>query len=103
MARLEQADIPVMPVHDLDSLLEDPHLRAIDFFEIAEHPTEGAIRSMRVSPEWSETPAVPPRLAPRLGEQSREILGEAGYSAAEIAQLIETGVTRPLQETKRSK
>jgi len=97
IARLEKADIPVMPVHDLESLLRDPHLAATDFFEIAEHPTEGSIRSMRVAAEWSETPAVPPRLAPRLGEQSREILSEAGYSEREIDGMIDTGVTQCIE------
>jgi crotonobetainyl-CoA:carnitine CoA-transferase CaiB-like acyl-CoA transferase len=92
MKLLHEADIPVMPVHDLQSLLADPHLVETEFFPIAEHPTEGAIRSMRVAATWSETSADPSRLAPRLGEQSREILGEAGFSDEEIAELFRQGV-----------
>jgi crotonobetainyl-CoA:carnitine CoA-transferase CaiB-like acyl-CoA transferase len=76
-----------MPVHDLQSLLRDPHLVETGFFAAADHPTEGAIRSMRVAATWSDTPAVPTRLAPRLGEQSREILAEAGFSSEEILKL----------------
>jgi crotonobetainyl-CoA:carnitine CoA-transferase CaiB-like acyl-CoA transferase len=92
MQLLHEADIPVMPVHDLQSLLRDPHLVATDFFPIAEHPTEGPIRSMRVAATWSESSADPSRLAPRLGEQSREILSEAGFTDEEIAELFEEGV-----------
>jgi crotonobetainyl-CoA:carnitine CoA-transferase CaiB-like acyl-CoA transferase len=80
-----------MPVHDLQSLLQDPHLVKTGFFAAADHPTEGAIRSMRVAATWSDTPAVPERLAPRLGEHSREILSEAGFSAEEIMRLEAEG------------
>ncbi|HEY4204283.1 MAG TPA: CoA transferase, partial [Xanthobacteraceae bacterium] len=47
MKLLVDGDIPVMPVHDLVSILDDPHLVDTKFFPITEHPTEGAIRSMR--------------------------------------------------------
>jgi crotonobetainyl-CoA:carnitine CoA-transferase CaiB-like acyl-CoA transferase len=88
---LTEADIPTMPVHDLQGLLQDPHLVKTGFFAAADHPTEGAIRSMRVAATWSDTPAVPERLAPRLGEHSREILTEAGFSAEEIVKLEAEG------------
>lgn len=91
---LTRADVPVMPMHDLESLLADPHMVATDRFPVVEHPTEGRIRSMKVSANWSETPAETPRLAPRLGEHSAEILREAGYSNDEIAAMVRDGVTR---------
>lgn len=94
MKLLVDADIPTMPVHDLLSILHDPHLVETNFFPITEHPTEGAIRSMRVATAWSETPAIPSRLAPGLGEQSREILSEAGFKPEEIAQLLNDNVVR---------
>ena len=74
-----------MPMHDLESLLEDPHIVATDFFPVVDHPTEGRIRSMKPSARWSETPVETNRLAPRLSEHSAEILREAGFSADEIA------------------
>jgi formyl-CoA transferase len=92
---LTKADVPVMPMHDLESVLEDPHLVATDFFPVVEHPTEGPIRSMRVSATWSDTKAEPERLAPRLNEHGEAILREAGFSSDEIAAMIRDGVTRP--------
>jgi crotonobetainyl-CoA:carnitine CoA-transferase CaiB-like acyl-CoA transferase len=92
---LNRADVPTLPMHDLESILTDPHLVATNFFPVVEHPSEGAIRSMRVSATWSETPAKPERLAPRLSEHSEEILREAGFTADEIAALIRDGVTKP--------
>ncbi len=93
LQRLDAADVPAMPMHDLQSILTDPHMVATDFFAIAEHPSEGAIRNMRVPAAWSETPAEPTQLAPRLGQQSAEILAEAGYAPAEVAALVRAGVT----------
>jgi crotonobetainyl-CoA:carnitine CoA-transferase CaiB-like acyl-CoA transferase len=91
---LTKADVPVMPMHDLESLLVDPHMVATDRFPVVEHPTEGKIRSMKVSASWSETEVETGRLAPRLGEHSAEILQQAGFSADEIAAMVQDGVTR---------
>lgn len=92
-AALEAADIPVMPMHSLDELIDDPHLAAVGFFRKAEHPTEGAIVDMAVPSRWSATAPRPERYAPRLGEQSVEVLREAGYDAAAIEKMIAEGVT----------
>jgi crotonobetainyl-CoA:carnitine CoA-transferase CaiB-like acyl-CoA transferase len=82
-----------MPMHDLESILQDPHLVATDFFPVVDHPSEGRIRSMKVSAKWSETPSRPARLAPRLSQHGAEILHEVGFSEEEIAALIRDGVT----------
>jgi len=97
MEILTHADIPVMPMHDLESLLNDPHMVATDRFPVVDHPTEGKIRSMKVSANWSETPVETPRLAPRLGEHSAEVLREAGYGDDEIAAMVRDGVTRTVK------
>ena len=83
-----------MPMHDLETLLKDPHIVATDFFPVVDHPTEGRIRNMRPSARWSETPVETPRLAPRLSEHSAEVLREAGLSTEEIAALVRDGVTK---------
>ncbi len=92
MALLEKADIPMLPMHDLKSVLQDPHLVATGFFAIEQHPSEGAIRTMRMPMRWSESTPDPVRPAPRHGEHSVEVLQQAGYGAAEIARLIAQGV-----------
>jgi len=87
---LEEADIPVTPFHDLNSILDDPHLSTIGFFQNEVHPSEGAIRRMRPASTWSRTQPVAQRPAPRLGEHSRPLLAELGYSAEETDHLLQT-------------
>lgn len=92
IALLDEADIPVMPMHDLESLLQDPHLRETGFFQMADHPSEGRIRTMAVPSKWSRSAVGPSRHAPLQGEHSTEILREAGFTAEEIAALVAGGV-----------
>jgi crotonobetainyl-CoA:carnitine CoA-transferase CaiB-like acyl-CoA transferase len=88
VALFEKADIPAMPLNDLEHLMTDPHLEAVGFFRTIEHPSEGQLVSMKVPSRWSRTVPDNPRPAPRAGEHTREVLAEAGFSAEEIDRLI---------------
>src|SRR5580698_7520622 len=55
LALLQANDIPCMRPHTLESLMEDPHLADVGFFNWQEHPSEGRIRTMREPSTWSET------------------------------------------------
>jgi crotonobetainyl-CoA:carnitine CoA-transferase CaiB-like acyl-CoA transferase len=88
---LRERDIPCMPMHDLHGVLDDPHLQAVDFFEMVEHPSEGRVRIMHVSSQWSDADVSVYRHAPRAGEQSVEILKEAGLAQSRIDTLMSSG------------
>lgn len=88
---LQSVDIPAGPMNTLDSLLDDPHLAAVGFFETTEHPTEGSIRTIRLPMTWSKSFARPHRPAPNLGEHGAEVLRESGFGADEIEALVATG------------
>jgi len=94
IAALETADIPVQRMNSIEDIVADPHLAATGYFETIEHPSEGPIRSMRVPSEWSDTAPGYRRHAPRLGEHTRELLGEAGLDAAAIDALIAAGAAK---------
>lgn len=93
-AKLGQADIPCMPMHDIDSLLRDPHLLSVGMLYEVDHPSEGRLREIGVPVSFSETPGLAvQKSAPQLGQQSVQVLREAGFSDADIAGLQKTGAT----------
>lgn len=95
LAFFDENDIPAMPLHSIDSLIADPHLQAVGFFEPEDHPSEGRLRRMRYPASWTETQPSATRPAPRLGEHSVEVLREAGLDAARIAALTASGALVP--------
>jgi crotonobetainyl-CoA:carnitine CoA-transferase CaiB-like acyl-CoA transferase len=78
-------DVPERPHQTLDQIMEAPLLKNIGFFEKVEHPSEGKIIKMKLSNKQARADF---RFAPRVGEQTAEILREAGLSNDDIAALV---------------
>jgi crotonobetainyl-CoA:carnitine CoA-transferase CaiB-like acyl-CoA transferase len=91
MRLLQAADIPCVPLYDLDGLIDDEHLNAVGFFVDMEHPSEGAVRLTGIPSRWSRSAPGIARHPPRIGEHSVEVLREAGFSADEVAQMCAEG------------
>ena len=85
---LAAADIPCMRPHTLETLMEDPHLADAGFFRWEDHPSEGRIRTMREPSTWSHTQPPTGQFASRLGQDTREILAEAGLTDLEIDAML---------------
>ncbi len=92
MELLDEAQIPVMAVNSIDDLASDPHLVETGFWNMIEHPTEGALRLPGIPVDFSESPGEVRLPPPRLGEHTAEVLGEAGLSETEIGDLLNSGV-----------
>ena len=89
----DKADIPAMPYHTPDSVLDDPHLKDVGFFEWRQHPTEGKVRMMRLPNKWSCGTRKDWNPAPKLGQQSVEVLKEIGLDDGEIDAMVRSGAT----------
>ena len=88
LTRLDREGVPCAPVLSREQVIEHEQIRVNAMIEEHEHSVAGRIRQPRPAARFSATPARMRRPAPMLGEQSREILEEAGFSAAEIDALI---------------
>jgi len=89
----DRCDVPAMPYHTLDSLLDDPHLKEVGFFETVEHPTEGRIVNMTLPNTLGRGARRDYTPAPKIGQHSVEILGEIGYTEDDIRSMVEAKVT----------
>lgn len=95
---LQELDIPAMPLHTLESLMRDPHLEEVGFFREVDHPSEGKIVDTALSSRWSGTQPSDPKPAPRLGQDTFEVLRAAGLTAGEIDALTRAGVLQGLAD-----
>jgi crotonobetainyl-CoA:carnitine CoA-transferase CaiB-like acyl-CoA transferase len=93
MELFERLDIPCVPLNSLDDLIDDPHLAAVDFFQVRQHPSEGGVRYAGIPSRWNGRALAIERDAPRLGEHSVEVLREAGLSETEVDRLLQQGTT----------
>jgi crotonobetainyl-CoA:carnitine CoA-transferase CaiB-like acyl-CoA transferase len=85
-----------------EDLLQDEHLRAVDFFESVDHPTEGSLLLARLPIAFSADVPGPQRPAPRLGEHGPELLHTLGFRPGEIEHLIAIGVLQVPPDAVRS-
>jgi crotonobetainyl-CoA:carnitine CoA-transferase CaiB-like acyl-CoA transferase len=90
---LGAAKIPAGPVLKPQQTLDDPHIKAMGFFQPVEFP--GAPKPApvaKVPVRLSGTPGSIRRRAPTLGEHTDAILTELGYDRETIAALRKAGV-----------
>ena len=85
-------DVPHAAFAKITEIAEQPHLKAVGMIATLDHPSEGKIRQARPSARFSDTPAEIHRMPPRLGEHSRAILREAGFTEEDVASMIEKKV-----------
>jgi crotonobetainyl-CoA:carnitine CoA-transferase CaiB-like acyl-CoA transferase len=90
---LNDADVPAMAYNTLEQLFEDPHIRDVGLLREVQHPTEGKVYEIRPPNELSCGTRKDYLAAPKVGQQSVEVLGELGYDDKAIADMLKSGVT----------
>ncbi|WP_217427138.1 CaiB/BaiF CoA transferase family protein [Pandoraea eparura] len=89
MTRFDEIGLPAGPVLDIAAALAHPQTIARDMIVETEHPVAGKVRGLGLPIHFSEGERTGSRPAPLLGQHTREVLREAGYTADEVDRLIE--------------
>ncbi|WHS30190.1 CaiB/BaiF CoA-transferase family protein [Brucella sp. NM4] len=86
------ADIWCGPVYGYADLVDDEQIKHNGTFVEYEHPTEGKVKTPGFPIRFSKTPSTVDRGAPVTGQDTRDVLAEAGYAADKIEALEQSGV-----------
>lgn len=89
---LTEADIPCAPTQQLRSFMAHPAVLHHNMLVEYDHPEVGKLKMMGQPLRFSKTPGADPGPPPMLGQHTAEILRDAGYADADIADLHRRGV-----------
>lgn len=91
LTTLEQGGLPAGPILSVSEMHSDPQVIARDMVIHTNHPAAGEVGGIGLPVKLSGNATDMTRPAPLLGQHTREILGELGYSAELVEQLIREG------------
>ena len=90
---LDEARIPCGPVLSAKQVLQDPHIKAMDFLQKMDFPGLKSPIPVNTTPvKLSETPGTIRQRTAKLGEHTGEILDALGYSLDEISEMRDARV-----------
>lgn len=94
LRRLDAADVPCAPILRRGEVMHNEQVIARDLIVEFDQPAVGKVRQPRPAARFDVTEANVPSAAPGIGEHTREVLLDLGYSPADIAAFAEQGAIR---------
>ncbi len=92
VARCVAADVPVATAFTAADLFADPHVAARGDLVAVDDPVAGPLRQQAPFPRRLGEPPSAPTGAPRLGADTRAVLGDLGLTPAQLDDLAAQGV-----------
>jgi crotonobetainyl-CoA:carnitine CoA-transferase CaiB-like acyl-CoA transferase len=92
LQRFEAAGVPAGPINDLNEMFAHPQTAARDMIVEVEHARLGTMKTIGFPVKLSNSPASIGRGAPLLGQHTREVLLQHGYTEDGVAELNSAGV-----------
>ena len=89
---LDKAGVVAGPIYNMEQVYHDPQVQAREMLIDLDDPELGILHNIGIPVKLSVTPGRIRRRAPALGEHSVEVLQAAGFSEADVADLVNAGV-----------
>jgi crotonobetainyl-CoA:carnitine CoA-transferase CaiB-like acyl-CoA transferase len=100
LRRLEEAGVPAGPVLDVNQMHANPQTLAREMIVETTHPNAGQVRAIGLPIKFSDTPGDTRRPAPLLGQHTREVLRDHGFSDTQIDQMAALGAIQMPDSTE---
>jgi crotonobetainyl-CoA:carnitine CoA-transferase CaiB-like acyl-CoA transferase len=94
LERLDAADVPCAPILRRSEIVKNEQVVARGIITELDQPGVGRIRQPKPAAQFAVNQSAIKGPAPRIGEHSRDVLRELGYSDAEIEKMIEDKAVR---------
>jgi crotonobetainyl-CoA:carnitine CoA-transferase CaiB-like acyl-CoA transferase len=91
IATLDAAGVPCGPINRIDEVFAEPQIEHMKLRREVTHPTIGQLTLTGFPYSFSDAELEIRQAPPLLGQHTEEILFEAGYSAEEIAEMLQSG------------
>jgi crotonobetainyl-CoA:carnitine CoA-transferase CaiB-like acyl-CoA transferase len=91
IAALEAEGVPCGPINSIAEMAADAQTAAREMVVELEHAKAGRTRALGLAIKLSATPGKVSRASPLLGQHTREVLGEYGFTSVEIDGLVSSG------------
>ena len=91
---LDKNHVPVGPIYSLDQVFNDPHVQAREMVINLEDLEGNKIKHIGLPVKLSDTPGNISYIAPKLGEHSKDILLEYGFSELDISKFISKNIIK---------
>jgi crotonobetainyl-CoA:carnitine CoA-transferase CaiB-like acyl-CoA transferase len=88
LARLDAADVPCAPILRRSEIIHNEQVVARGIIAEFDQPSVGRVRQPKPAARFDVNEAAIGGPAPRVGQHSRDVLADLGYSAAEIDKMI---------------
>jgi len=98
LALFEGEEVCVSPVLEVEEVFSHPQVQARDLVIEPPHPAGGTHPALRLPARFPDAGPRRLRPAPGLGQHSREVLEEAGFSPEEIGRLFASGASHEGRE-----
>jgi crotonobetainyl-CoA:carnitine CoA-transferase CaiB-like acyl-CoA transferase len=90
--RLNAAGVACGPIYHVGQVFADPQVAQMPLVEEVQHAVHGPMRVLGLPVFLHRTPAKVVAPSPLPGQHTREVLGAAGFAAAEVERLLADGV-----------
>jgi formyl-CoA transferase len=92
LAELDAVSVPAGRIYTVDDIAKDPHYAARGMLDQVQMDDGTVLSVPGVVPKLSRSPGSRDRVAPRLGQDTAQVLREVGLDDDQIRQLIERGI-----------